>query len=546
MARKKPKQPNPLEPKKSQEEQKSINETIELFRNNPLLWGKFYCDEHFRDKSPSFHLKILFEALKHKYFAVASPRESAKSTILAFLLPLHCICFQRKKYILLVSNTFKKAAGHLESIKEQLRNNERLKQDYKIKIKKDAEGDSVFEHSDGFTVKFLCRGTDQIGGIRGEKFGAYRPDLIIVDDLEDDEMVKSSTRRSDIKDDYDTALIPAGDKEKCQYVVIGTILHDDSLMAKLVSKKFYPEYRKLLYKARTTNKDGVKQSLWNEKWTVEWLDHLEKTKPLVFAKEYQNDPVAGVVSKFSQKDFRYWLTENNQYILYDPESNIVSKGRLSDCKAAIACDLAWSEKRAADSTAILWGFLTPSNEILIDGYMEKRGMKPDEFAEFLFSLEERLKALTYSIVPIGFEKAMLERVVTWFLKREMRLRGKFLITKDIPWETDKIARCLTVLQPRYAQNVIFHKKNMGDLEHQLLRFPSGVHDDLVDAEQGLCKLLQYPKKRKYEMKHEDEGFEWLRQKAIEKNFPNRNRKKTAFVFGGKQAKSFIKALESYR
>jgi hypothetical protein len=242
-------------------------EQFDSLKDNPFVWGKIYLGEHFRMKSPAFHAQILFEVYKSTFAAVASPRESAKSTIVAFLIPIHAICFKRKRFILIVSNTYSKAAGTLTTIKKEIKDNQQVKDDFPIEIVKDAEGDSVFRHRDGFETRVLCKGAEQIGSVRGEKYGAYRPDLILIDDLEDDELVRSGERRRNLKDLYDEALVPAGEKGRVQIMAIGTILHDDSLMAKLVSTSEYTEYNKLFFKA--LNKiNGDLVFLWPHNWTV--------------------------------------------------------------------------------------------------------------------------------------------------------------------------------------------------------------------------------------------------------------------------------------
>jgi len=483
---------------------------------NPMLWGKYFFPNHFRLQTPFFHIELIREAMATRYLAAAAPRESAKSTMLVFLYPFHGIVFKRFHCILLISNTFSKASMMLEAIKKEIRENERLQSAFPgIRISKDAEGDSIITHPDNFDTRFICRGVDQIGSVRGIKHGAYRPDLILGDDMEDDIMVKSPERRIQLQQLFDEALVPAGEKGRCQYIIVGTIMHDDALLAKLVDKERYTEFTKLFYQAE---KNG--QSLWKEKWTYDELMEIKKLKPIVFAKEYQNDPAQGGEARFHPEDFRYWRREGEKYILLSQGGDILSAGYLSGCKAAIACDLAWSEKRSADSTVLMPGYLTPDSYILIDSYVARRGMRPNEITEILFQMEERLRRQTGSSVPIGFEKGMLEKVTDWVLRQAMKERNHFLYTRELKWDADKIGRIETRLQPRYAQHSIYHLRDMGDLEHELLRFPAGVHDDIIDCEQGLVQLLQHPKSEKKPAQSEDR-FMWWRKQADKMRQPDK-------------------------
>jgi hypothetical protein len=527
---------------KQEKERTSEERIYQSFKDNILAWGMFYFPHHFRKQSPEFHLKILTEAKASRRLAIHAPRESAKSTVLNFLYTTHGIAFKQIRFVVLVQNTYMKAVGSLENIKKEFRDNQRLKTDYGVQIKKDREGDSIFRHPSGFETRFLCKGAEQIGSVRGEKFGAWRPDLILGDDMEDDEMVLNPDRRRKYREIFDEALIPAGDVDRCKFIFIGTILHDDAIMSHLISKGEYRDYRKLFYKARYIGPNtGEVKSLWEDKWTVAHLNALEKEKPAVFAKEYQGDPASGLRSQFNKSDFRRWTVENMIAILFDEEGKIIAKHDLKDCKAAISCDLAWEQKRESDFGVIMPGFLTPNSELLIDEYICKKGMRPDEIEEILFSMEERLRNITGKSVSIGFEKAKLEKVMKWLLKDAMKRRNHYLIFKDLLWDADKITRIVTRLQPRYVQHSIYHKSGMGDLEHQLIRIPDGAHDDLPDAEQGLVQLLQYAPQMK-KQPSEDSEFDWWRKQTILARKPSKER----FTFGNKGKKSPIPAKESYR
>ena len=421
--------------------QSPIDTPYQYFENNEIQFGRYYFPNHFRDESPSFHLKLLEEQKRNRFFAVQAPRGSAKSTILGFLVPAHRIVFKKKRFIIIVQNTYKKAVGTLEGIKDEIRFNEKLRRDFGITLDKDAEGDTIFVHRDGFRTRVLCKGVEQIGAVRGERFGAYRPDLIIGDDMEDDEMVKSLERRQALKDLYNDALIPAGDIKTLEVIVIGTILHDDSLMAELVSADFYKEYRKLFYVARYKNGSGEVGSLWPQRWTVEELNEMERNKPEAFAKEMQGDPSSGTMEGINRVDFRYWRERDGAIELLDEGGGEVkARWKWTDCKVVVVADMAWESKRDSDFTVILPAIMTPSADVLVDSYIKKRGMRPNEFEEIIFGMNARYERLTGRRVQFGFEKAKLEKVMKWFLTEAMRRRGIFLWMKDLQWDGDKVQR----------------------------------------------------------------------------------------------------------
>jgi hypothetical protein len=519
--------------------------------SDPLAFGMYYCPEHFRDKSPDFHVHIIRAALANQYLAVVAPRGSSKSTLLTFLIPLWSICARRCRYIIILQSTFEKASTSIATIADEIRDNDDLKSAFGVKLERDSRGDMIFVHppqageASGWRTRVLGKGADQIVKVRGEKFGAYRPDLILIDDLEDDVTSRNKDLREQLRMDFNRAVLPAVDPKKHQIIAIGTIFHDDSLISRLVNPDYFPKFKKLFFTARYKDPvTNIETSIWPERWSLDELKELETEDPNVFATEMMNDPASGDMSKFKKSDFRYWRMRENEYILYDDTDTVCAKGKMTDCKWAVACDLAWEERRDSDFSVILPGFLTPNSEILLDEYTCVKGLRPDQMFEILFPMVKRLTQLTKEPGPVGFEKAKLEKVVKWLMEKEMRRRNEFIWLKDVLWDADKLQRIYTRLQPRYAQHVIYHRHGMTELEYQLMRIPHGTHDDLPDAAQSLVQLLVYPKVEKKEpaKKNAEDEFNWWREKAKSWQHPQ----KQVYRFGQKNKPVNIPAQESFR
>ena len=503
----------------------------DIFTKSKLHFGKFYFPHFFRRASPPFHIEIIEECGKNKYVAIHAPRGSAKSTAETFLDSVHGITMKLERFIVIVQNTYAKAAGTLNNIKFEFKYNERLRADFGVDMSlKDAEGDTIFRHPDGYMCRVLCKGADQLGSLRGERFGAYRPTLILVDDLEDDEMVRNSERREELEKQFNEVLNYAGEAGETRIIVIGTVLHDDSLLAKMLSADKYTRFTKLFYKARRNDK-----SLWAEKWSLDDLNQMEKDDPVGFAKEMQGDPSSGSLETIRRADFRYWKMVEGQAVLLNEEGDVVSRWSLKECRPAVGIDLAWESRQASDFSAIVPGLLTPANDLLVDDYVAKKGMRPDEFENLIFDLNDRYEKLTGKRVQFGFEKAKLEKVMKWFLQEAMKRRGKFLWFKDIAWGTqDKVARIMFRLGNRYAQHSVYHKKGMGDLENQLIRLKSAAHDDMADALGMLPEMLAYaPPKNK--IKEPDDKFKFLQKQTT----IYREKNKKPYIFGQKTKPSIF-------
>lgn len=498
--------------------------------DNPLFWGMLQFAHYMRRGSPDFHLEVIEAVNENLNTVIQAPRGSAKSTLLTLIFPCHGIFYKKFRHIVIVQNTFKKAAATLENIKAEFRENPRMTP-FGIKFLKDAEGDTIFVHKDGFKTRIICKGSDQLGTIRGERFGAYRPDLILIDDLEDDEIVKNPERRTDLEKQFNEVLKYAGEHGLTKTVVIGTILHDDSLLAKLLSRDKYNNFKKMFFMARYEDTDPTigkyYHSIWPEKWSVEDLNQMEREDPESFAKEMQGDPSSGTLETINRSDFRYWRIEENQAVLYGKENEVVSRWPLKDLRAAVGIDLAWELKKTSDFAAIVPGLVTPANDLLIDTYTMRRGLRPNEFEELVFSLNDKYEKMTEKRVQFGFEKAKLEKVMKWYLEEAQKRRGKYLWFKDIAWGTqDKIERIMFRIGNRYANKSIYHRKGMGDLENQLVRLRSSAHDDLADALAMLPEMLYYGVQAAKQKTPEDKFMELRKRTSL-----YRQTHKSKYIFG---------------
>ena len=129
--------------------------------------------------------------------AIAAPREHAKSTIVTLGYPLHQICFGLRNFIIIVSDSEYQASDFVRFIKLELEENQRIQQDFG-----DLRGHFGQWTESGFVtcngVKVLARGKGQ--KIRGLRHRQHRPDLVVMDDIENDQSVRSPRQVEKILD----------------------------------------------------------------------------------------------------------------------------------------------------------------------------------------------------------------------------------------------------------------------------------------------------------------------------------------------------------
>ena len=172
--------------------------------------------------------------------AVAAPRGHAKSTVMSLQNVLHAALYGYKRYILLVSDTEAQAVSFLDAIKNELETNARLLRDFGEQPGKTWKTSSI-------VLANGCR-IDAVGSgqkLRGRRNYERRPDLILCDDIENDEGVRTAEQRQKTADWFWKAVCKSGDGYT-DILVIGTILHHDSLLANLLEN---PGFQSRKYRA---------------------------------------------------------------------------------------------------------------------------------------------------------------------------------------------------------------------------------------------------------------------------------------------------------
>ena len=227
--------------------------------------------------------------------------------------------FQGKPpYIVIVSDTVDQAKARLADIRDLLEDDDLLLADYGERApvigprgtsragRRQKWTETHLELRDGTIIRAVGFGSKVRGLVRDGR----RPSLILADDMENDEAVGTDARRAKLRRWFTRALIPTGIEGQLAVIVVGTILHADSLLARLLSADDFPGWLKRRY-AALTNAVGLpdvdgEHVLWPEYWArVMLLARRRKIGTLAFASEYLNQPVDDESSPFRWA----WLAE---------------------------------------------------------------------------------------------------------------------------------------------------------------------------------------------------------------------------------------------
>ncbi len=386
----------------------------------PLLeaFAGMFLSQRYDDPQPTppFHREVwALYCSDDRQVGCAAPRSHAKSTGLTFDYILAEVLFRSSDYVILISSTEDKAAEQLSNISDELHDNIDLRREFEIDtFEVDGKTDIIVVCRDGHRFRILARGAEQ--KIRGAMWKGKRPNLILCDDMEDDEQVENKDRRNKFRRWFFRAAKQALSKSG-KIRVHGTILHEDSLLARLRKN---PEWRFLFYKAHRAF-DDFSDILWPERWDEESLRAIQREFVADgdaggYSQEWLNDP---------QDNSDSYLRADNFIPMRFPEDYQVPK------RVCAGWDFAVSKADLANRTSCTIGGLAIDNTLHFLSFrvgrwnpsVTKEDKARGEFGwvDLMFQLD-RLHNVQRHFVEGGVIWNAVKNIVF----QEMRERGHFL------------------------------------------------------------------------------------------------------------------------
>ena len=429
-----------------------------------------YMEKGFDDAKPTpqFHRDgwTLYASDVEKACVIA-PRGHAKSSALTHVYCLASVLFRAESYVILISTNEELAIEHLGDITRELTENEDMIRDFEVeKFVTLSKTEIIVEFKDGHQFRILARGSGQ--KLRGRKWRGMRPGLIICDDLEDDEQVENKERRDKFRRWFNRAAIPAlrrGGKIR----VHGTILHEDSLLARLRKNK---EWHVRFYRAHKSF-DDFSEILWPEQFTEDILRsirqrYIEDFDANGYSQEYLNDPFDNAEA-FLKKEWFLPMTDDDFEV---------------QMQTAVGVDFAVSKADKANRTSFTVGGLPADNRLLIVGQRVGR-WDTTEIVDQMFGIQE-----TYDPRVFFVEDGVIWKAIEPMLRKEMLLRRIFLMCEAIASTKDKAVRGRSLQKRMKAGTVYLDKEAQWypDYEAEMLRF-TGHSEARLDDQFDSTALL---------------------------------------------------------
>lgn len=303
-----------------------------------LDWCVRYLPHLFQGKPGEFHAEILEMLLTSSRVAVAAPRGHAKSVVVTLGYVLYRMAHRQARFVVVVGASQQLAEEHVGNVYNECVENEQLLTDYPhLRVpnaKERVDKKSKTRQGDFLTVgKIRVTAKGAGSRMRGMREGGQRPDLVVLDDLEEDKQVETAAQRRKLKDWFLKSVSNLFGAEGGQLAIVGTILHKESLLNWLVGPDAPPAYARKKYSA--LRPDGT--PLWPEWWSQEKLDaKLAEVGTKAFSTEYLNDPAQDDAVLFKPEWITYRKPEGLTSIVIALDPSTSADGQRDACGISVA------------------------------------------------------------------------------------------------------------------------------------------------------------------------------------------------------------------
>lgn len=416
------------------------------------------------EESPDIHAAVL-----------AAPRGHAKSTWGTIGFLAWTLLEGHKGYAQAVSDTADQAKGFVEAVRLVLDESPRIRTDYgQIKVEGpegtlDLVVPPMAEGEKPSFKRVRLQGFGSGQKLRGRTYQGRRPDLVVMDDVENDELVENPARRKKLRGWFIKAVIPALDPTRGSLLCLGTVLHEDSLLMSLLHT-----FGGAIWRCW----DEDENPLWPERFPAKhlrWLrSKMDAEDPGSFAQEMENRAQGDDEKPFKHFDEYDRLPERLSLVTHiDPATG----------------------KKRGDFTALVTVGFAEGVCYVVDALIKKLG--PTATGKAILA-----QRATYGgriqAESVAYQESLAD-IVALLADQE----GEFVSIATVTPKGEKTARIESMapavdtgrirfprLSPAALGNGSIEPMSNGGasgirkLKEQLSQFPKGANDDGPDALQG--------------------------------------------------------------
>lgn len=472
------------------------------------------------EEAPDFHIELCgkLDELNErptKKICWSVPRGHAKSGYMSNVYPVHQITFRKRHYILIVSETEAMAKAFVEWIADQLKFNNKLREDFgdllsPNKMQNEQDNKEGFVTSNNVKVQSASIGKQ----LRGARHGAYRPDLVILDDLESAKNTNTRELREKNLHWFNSVIMPIGDITRTAFIYMGTLVHGQGLLPHVLQRSDFDgriysaivsepdrldlwnqldeilrdtenpnreEEADMFYYSHKEEMDKGARTLWNERFTYYELMKIKvNVGSKAFASEYLNKP----------SDDDSCIFKKDYFIFYDEHKIDIRKLEIYSF-----WDIAIGKNKRADYNAIVTIGRDRTTGVIyvLDAWAEKIPMH--KALDVAIRKIKQWNPKVFGVETVQAQYDMYRQL------RERCIKEGIYSTRILPVNPKgKKEERIEALEPLVEGGYIRFNKGHRLLNEQLELFGSADNDDLPDALASAVEIAGKQRKRTFYQK----------------------------------------------
>lgn len=475
------------------------------------------------ENAPEFHHELsskLDELNVNKTAKIcwSVPRGHAKSAYLSNVFPVHQCVFKKRNYILIISETTGMAQKFVEWVGGQLKHNQKLREDFGVLLHPNKQANEMdnleaFVTHKGTKVQSAGMGVQ----LRGARHGAYRPDLLILDDLESSKNTNTRDLREKNLHWFNSVIMPIGDITKTAFIYMGTLVHGQGLLTSVLNRSdfngriysaivsepdrsdLWAKYEDMLrdvedndrerhadlfYFENKEEMDRGAMTLWNSRFPYKELIKIKvNVGSKSFASEYLNKPSDSDSCIFKKEYFSFY----NEHELF-------STG-FRNLDVYCFWDIAIGKNKRSDYNAIVTIGRDRHTGVIyvIDSWAEKIPMH--KALDVALNKIRQYRPKVFGVETIQAQYDMFRQLREKCVQQGL-YGARVLAVNPKAKKEDRIE----MLEPLIEGGYIRFNKGHRLLLEQLELFPAVDHDDSIDALASVVNIAGTQRKRSFHKK----------------------------------------------
>lgn len=462
-------------PPDSVQEQPSLSEIVKLCAVDGNLFAHTFFPKTIRQASASFH-KDIWQILdsRDRLVNIQVFRGGAKTTLLRIYAAKR-IAYGLAHTILYIGKSEGHALRSVKWLRRQVEYNHAFSQTFGLRPGKkwqDVEAE-IYHGTDDYPIWIMAVGIT--GSVRGILQDDFRPDLIIVDDVLDEENSATPEQRKKISDliygALKESLAPASEAPDAKLALLQTPLNKEDASTLALADK---EWRSAVFGCWTSDTKHLPLSQQESAWPMRWPDetlrkekqaHIDRNQLSLWLREKECQIISPETSSFKPG----WL----KFYELDPEHMtvvLVIDPVPPPSEVQIAKGL-----RGKDFEALTVVGRHKGDFYLLE-YSINRGHEPNwTIAEFF-----RL-ALKWHPRRVIVEAIAYQRTLAWLLRQAMKHQGRYYVVEEMTDKRKKYDRIVQGLSGPASNGRLFIRKEHSEFISQFTAYPDVPHDDLIET-----------------------------------------------------------------